>query len=478
MKTLLCFLLTAYTLLLSAQTVDVSNGVRLPVKISKFRIIGKNNDGLVVRLYGSEDVIDVFDESLKLVTTRNIDFKSESGLLQYIMLNKTGAVIFYLAQDKKYSVLLAQPVNSKFIELGKPIAVDTIYDRRDLVAANIRFKPSVDQNHLMVYYPFFEGSTLKSIRFMCVDRSLRLLYNKTVTINRDEKELEESKTLIDNFGNSYMLLKPETKTGEMVYDVYCIAQNGSLLTYSITADRSPFGEPWFDIDNKNNNLVMCSLYNSGQSGEDVANGFSYTVFDPLSGKVLRSAYTPFSEEFIKELTNREPAGPGKLYTFTIRKVILRNDGGALILAESYIKDSRETPVGVGFQPGFYNYHTSNIYQFNDIIAFSVDSAAQLGWYSVMRKKQASEDDNGLYSSFLTVNQKDKLRLIYMDDIATTGIINEYVLSSDGKNERRVLINQEDKDVMLLPKLGKQTAPDEVVLPSYINGVLKMAKITY
>lgn len=478
MKFLLHVLLVSLSLLAFGQKAEISNQYKLPPKTSKFRIVGMNNDGVVMRLYGNTDVIEVFDESLKLTTTKTIDFKNETGLLQYIMLNKSGAVIFYLYQEKKYSVLFAQPVNSKFIEIGKPISIDTIYDRKDLVAANLRFKPSVDQQYLMIYYPYFSSAKLQAVKFICINHGLQTLYNKTEQLNRDEKELEESKSFVDNNGNSYLVLKPETQLEGNVYDVYRIGNGGDFTRYSIVTEKAIFGEPSLDVDNKNGNLVFCAFYNDNKRGEEVANGFAYTSLDPVNGTVLHSKYTPFSKPFISELTSRESNDKGRLYTFNIRRTFLRNDGGALITAESFIKDTRETPMALGFQPGYNNYRTSNIFQFNDIISFSIDSSAQVQWHSIMRKKQASEDDNGAYSSFLAINEKDRLHYLYLDDISTAGILNEYTLTSEGKSSRNVIFNQEDKEVMLLVKMGKQVAPNEVIVPSYLNGMLRLVRINY
>ena len=96
----------------------------------------------------------------------------------------------------------------------------------------------------------------------------------------------------------------------------------------------------------------------------------------------------------------------------------------------------------------------------------------------MRKKQASEDDNGAYSSFLIMNEKDKLRLLYLDDVTSSGSLNEFVLSSIGKNTRNVILNQEEKDLMLLPRMGKQISPNQAVIPSYKNGVMRLVKLTF
>jgi hypothetical protein len=471
-----CFCVAVYS---PAQIVSVSNPSKLPAKTGKFKIVGKNNDGIVVRLYGAEDVMNVYSDELKLAASKNIAFKNQTGPFQYIMLNKTGSVIFYLVQDKKYSVLLAQPVNSKFIEIGKAIAIDTIYDRKDLVASNLRFKASIDQNYLFIYYPFFAGGTVQTVKFLCLDHALTTMYNKLIPVNRDEKELEESKSLIDNEGSSYLILKPASKGDGEQFDVFRISAGGDLALYSIATQKQFFGEPDFEIDNKNSNVVLCAFYNDDKHRlEDVANGFLYASYNPVTGAVIQQSYMPFPKQFMTDLTTREVTDRGKLYTFNIKRVVLRNDGGALILAESFIKDTRDASVPPGVQPGFNSFRSSTIYQFNDIIAFSFTNKGEIDWTNIMRKKQASEDDGGVYSSFMIMNEKDRLRLLYLDDINTSGILNEYNLTSDGKSTRKAILNQEDKDVMLLPKMGKQISPREVVVPSYKNASLQLVKITY
>ncbi len=477
------FLFASFLFLLvlgsGAQSVEISNATKLPAKTSKFKIVGKNNDGIVVRLYGSEDVISVYDNSLRLVTNKIIDYKNEDGQLQYIMLNKTGAVIFYLEQQKKYSVLLAQPVNSKFIEIGKAVSIDTIYDRKELVSQNLRFKASVDQSYLMVYYPFFSGSKVESIKFMCLDRTLNMLYNKTVPLNRDEAELEQSKALIDNKGNAFLILKPEIKGEGSAYNVLHLSNNGGFAFYNLLTEKEVFDEPLFEIDNKNGNMVMSAFYDDKKrTNENVANGFLYSSFDPDNGIALHTNYTEFSNEFIAELTGRENITNKSLYTFTIRKILLRNDGGILLMAESYIKDSREQSVPLGVQPGYNSYRSTDIFQFNDIVTFSLNPSGEMEWHSVLRKKQASEDDNGIYSSYLMLNEKDKLHFLYLDDPTITGSLNEYSITSTGTQDKKLLTYQEEQDIMLMPKLGKQTAPDEVVLPSYKGGSLRLVKITF
>lgn len=458
---------------------ELSNPTKLSAKTNKFKVIGKSNDGIVVRLYGTEDVIHVYDNELRLITSKTISFKNKDGLLQHVMLNKTGAVIFYLQQDRKYSVLYAQPVNSKFMEIGQPILIDSILDRKELVSSNLRFKSSVDQSSLLIYYPFFSFQKVDLIKFICVDRGLKVHYNKLVPVGRSESELEGSKTLVDNQGNALMMLKPDDKNTSSQYDVLRIGSKGDFSNYSISIDKQLFGEPWFELDNKNGNLVMSSFYDDKvKPGENAANGFLFASFDPANGTPLHTVYSPFAKNFIAELTGRETVTNTSLYTFNIRKAILRNDGGALVVAESFIKDSREQAIPMGIQPGYNSFRTTEIFQFNDIIAFSFTPKGEIEWSSTMRKKQVSEDDNGAYSSFLIMNEKDKLHFVYLDEASWSGVLNEYTLTSSGKSDRQVILNQEEKDLLLMPKMGKQISPAEAVIPSYKNGVMQILKLSY
>lgn len=479
MKRLLFIFLFFFSLNVCAQVVEFSNEFRLPAKASRFRVVGKNNDGVVVRLYGTEDIIDVFDEKLRLTTGKTIDFRNQSGLLQHIMLNRTGAVIFYLLQEKKYSVLMAQPVSSKFVEIGKAMPIDTFFDRKDLVASNLRFRTSADQSYLLVYYPYFSGNKISSIHFMCLNRSLGKLYNLNVIMDRDERELEDSRSLVDNQGNAMYILRPPDHNGKSNYDVYRMSNEGDVKVFRIQTEKPVFGEPSFEIDNKNGNLILTGFYGEiTPSGESAATGVFYSCFDPANGIPLSSKYIDFSKDFMFKLTGRQPGDKGRLYTFNVRKAILRNDGGVLVLAESFIKDTRDIPVATGFQPGFSSFRTAETFQFNDVIAFSIRPDGETEWNSVMRKKQMSEDDNGAYSSFLIMNEKDKLRLLYVDDVINSGSLNQFILNSDGTTDKKTIFNQDDKDVYLLPKMGRQTTPNEVVIPSFKGNALRIVKITF
>ncbi|MFN8300378.1 MAG: hypothetical protein U0T75_14855 [Chitinophagales bacterium] len=182
--------------------------------------------------------------------------------------------------------------------------------------------------------------------------------------------METAKTLVDNNGASYMILRKQDKEPGSTFDVYSVNSSGEPVYYSLHTDKKVFGDAYLDIDNKNGKLLLTALYDDElKRGEAVANGLLYATYDPVSGKPDQQAVIPFQKSFISELTGREVKDQGSLYTFNIKRAMLRNDGGMLLLAESFIKDTRESSVPLGLQPGYSSFQTTNLYQFNDIIGF-------------------------------------------------------------------------------------------------------------
>jgi hypothetical protein len=463
--------------------VDVSPPTKLNSKASRFKIIGKNQDGYMVRLFGTTDVLQSFGNDLRLIATRTIEFKNQAGLLQHIQLNKSGATVFYLTGNKTHTALIGQPLSGKFIENGKAVLIDSIYDKPEFVSANLRVKQSLNHQFTLFYYPYFLNDKLESILFICIDRALQKVYSRRLILNRPESDMEQAKFVIDNHGNTFAAFlnkKEKPLRGEYeTFTIYkLIPDVEDAYETQVKINKNLFGEFYFDADNVNSNILLAGFFDDEISiNEPAAYGFFFVTLHADSGTVHSLTYTNFDSGFMNELTGKLNIEP-KLYTFTIKRAVLRHDGGALLIAESLIKDTRETIFNSQFSPTFNSIQRINFYQYNDIIAFSIKPDGTLDWRVIMRKKQGSEEDNGIYSSFLMSNERDKIRFIYLDEISTAATLREYILSSDGTVSSNNILYQESKDVMLLPKAGKQVAPYEVVIPSYLRNQLRLVKITY
>jgi hypothetical protein len=100
------------------------------------------------------------------------------------------------------------------------------------------------------------------------------------------------------------------------------------------------------------------------------------------------------------------------------------------------------------------------------------------WNTILRKRQYSEEDNGYFSSFLTVNTKDKLFFLYSDDETQSSDLDIYELNSNGIAYKKLIATKQEKDLRYIPKLGKQTALNEALLPSIRKGIFHLVRFKF
>jgi len=463
---------------INAQKIDVSPPTKLSSSTEKVKIVAKNSDGYVAWLSGDQEVFQMYSSDLKLSFAKTFDFAKNEGYIQHIQLYNQGGVVFFLRQEPSFTLLMAQVLNNRFMNNGEAIPIDTIYERIDIANANLRFKQSIDQRYILFYTPVFNSKQIESMQTTAIDKNLKRVYKYYFPIQQQERDMQFAKAFVDTQGNSLLIFNKNIES----YSAAWLDKNlKEPVRYTISSPKKIFGDPYFEIDNKNNNLIFGGFFDNKEgTGEAAAYGCFYQIFKPSSGIQIVSNYQTFPVAFIKELTGRDASVTNnRLFTFSIRRIVQRNDGGLLIAAESYIKDRREEQtLSLSVISPYNNFRTINTFQFNDIIAFSINASGKTEWTSLMRKRQYSEDDNGYNSSFFAFNQKDRMRFIFPEEISYSSDIDEYVLGSDGKTDKRLIFNQGEKDVFLIPKMAKQVSANEVIIPSVKKGAFRIVRLKY
>lgn len=468
-----------------AQKVNVSPTFKLPGHTEKIRIIGKNQDGYVVWISGNSEVFAVFNNDLKLSSVKTFELKNNDGFIQHVQLYKNGGAVYFLRAEPQHTLLLAQVVNSKFQHVGNPVVVDTLFDNIETANANLRIKTSVDQRYLVFHIPVFNTQGIETMQLVCVDKNTARVYKQFLPIHKPEREITFAKTAVDTAGNAVLVFSDTRNALKVIVASKKVSENATttaqLRWFSVPFAKTIFGEPYIDIDNKNNRLQISGFYDNEEGmAEAAAYGFFYKNYDYTTGVLSDDQTVAFPDSFIRELTGRDASVTNnRLYTFNIRKVLQREDGGVLIAAESSFRDRRQEPiVSMSMMTPYTSYRNITTFVYNDIVAFSMNKSGTIEWNKVMRKKQYSENDNGNNSSFFCANLKNALYFIFPEEISTVADANEYILQSNGDLDKRHLFNQEEKDVFLIPKLGKQTAKNEAIIPSVKRGDLKLLRLTF
>ena len=100
------------------------------------------------------------------------------------------------------------------------------------------------------------------------------------------------------------------------------------------------------------------------------------------------------------------------------------------------------------------------------------------WKKVLRKRQYSQDDDAIYSSFFLFKSPEKLRLLFNDEIKQENTVGGYEVTGTGYVERKTVYNTDYQRLKLRFRDGVQVASNECIVPSERNNRLNLVRILF
>ncbi|GIV34348.1 MAG: hypothetical protein KatS3mg031_1883 [Chitinophagales bacterium] len=480
----LCVVILLFPVWCAGQIITYSQPKKLTSRYPDFRILGKNKEGALVYRYGrNSHLVDAYGRNLTLRWSKELNFKYADVTVRKMEIYPEKTLVFYLTQQKGQTILAAEKWNARFSGDAPAVILDTVRAGRYDAITVTRIASSLDKTRLIAYYPILKEDKSIDLRLIQTDENLNILYRKTIEVSEADSAMLVRKVLPDNSGNVFVLLERETdRTRKKVagYDVFRIkwlTPEGSVEDIHFDFKRPVFRKLYIEADNVNHSLIAAGFY-TNDAGEE-AQGYFYFVYDLNSRTVTSAYYMEFTSDLIFEVTGKDASKNVKgFYSFEVYDLVLRQDGGAIFIAESRFTTEENTQIAT-FTPSIGpSFRTINIYYYNDIILLSVFPDGKLDWSRVLRKKQISEDDDGFFSSFCTLVTGSKLRFIYNEEIYPKTDVSQYTVDRAGNIDRKFLFNAGDKNVSIIPRLGMQISANEILIPSWRRSALSFVKITY
>jgi hypothetical protein len=222
-------------------------------------------------------------------------------------------------------------------------------------------------------------------------------------------------------------------------------------------------------------IYIGGFYSAKKNGS--YEGVLYTYYNLKTGTYESTRLIPFDEGLINSTGERNKKLAFNDYM--VRNLIVKNDGGFVLIAEDFFISSRNTySPGFGYYSFYYPTMSSSVreYHYNDIMALSYDAEGQRQWKAFVRKDQYSQEDGGIFSSYALVNTGGTLGFLFNDFNSARSRIQLAVLDGDGKIAMQALSSGEEAD--WLPRSAKQVASREIVVPCLHKRRICFAKIVF
>jgi hypothetical protein len=249
-----------------------------------------------------------------------------------------------------------------------------------------------------------------------------------------------------------------------------IKNETSLKSFKVNDGEHQMSEAALAIDKANNKVIVTGFYADKSSFAGA--GILYASL-PLENPAEIDIHTyPLNSSTQVKLIGERNAGSNiSLFNYPIQKVILRSDGGAVLVAEAaYLSEY-----------SYYDYFTQSFnrrieYHYDNIVVLSLSATGVVDWSQVIRKDQTSLDDEGIYASFSSILNSDQVVIIYNNDI---GRNNEVVgLSINNKGQAgNIKFSKIGDSISILPRAGRQIDEGIMVVPVINKKKLYLAKIS-
>lgn len=459
---------------LQAQKVTVSREiiVRNNLNYDIFPNIGDHT--LFYHDRGSEQIFEIYDESLKFI--REVEPEFEVSNIQPIAVVPLDNTLNFYYSYREDGNLITRAIRfDQDVNMIDSLTI-SIRDKKP-TNTNARYVMSNDRSKVLLFTPLDKQILLQLID----NRDLKIIYEYTLSIDGINLRAEFDKITLTNQGDLYIITRKNSLWSRDKGKGFKLIEVKSNQQYTVKNFNPEVGEITIlkmDFDEKNKRVALGGLVSSGS--EDVA--FGYFGFSASPATIPDNAeiiVNKFTQEFIVDATGKVNKRAKEISDYRVKDMVLRYDGGIILVAEQIREFVRRSQMSSPSQfysglplAGYIDYYNENII----LLATYPDGSEH--WKKVLYKKQFSQDDNGVYSSYFLFKTPSRMRLIYNDEIKSSNTVSEYVMDPIGNFERKSVLSTEYQNLKLRFRDAIQTGQSSFIVPSERNTRIYLVKIDY
>ncbi|MEO5684969.1 MAG: hypothetical protein ABIQ88_20160 [Chitinophagaceae bacterium] len=472
---------------------------------TNFEIIGKlNGNFLVYKSNRNDDAICIYDNDMKLKERVKLDFTPDQQLINVdFVAYPDFFYMIYQYQRKGIVYCMAAKLDGSAKKIIDPIQLDTTQVG---FAANNKIYTTVnsdDKQSIMV----FKINSKNHDNFVFTT----LLYNKELLLRGTKDRMGLTMEERNDFFTDFLL----TNDGELVFGRF-MRQNfneyitklsliikypdsSSLAVNNIELDGKILDEIKLKADNTNKRILLNAFYYKQKRGN--IEGLYSLLWDKTENKKIREISSLFNDELRANAKGQDASAKTAFNDFFLKNIIVRKDGGYLLVTESEYNTTRGNAfnrwdyMGYGnpwMTPTDYYYYSpygysggpwnrwnnqNTRYNAENIMILSFNKDGSIDWSNVIPKTQYDDESDNMIS-FQLVNTGTDIHFLFNMSEKRNIMLNDQSISSDGKVTRNPTLKNLDKGYEFMTRTGKQVAARQVIVPCLNRNYLCFAKVEY
>lgn len=508
MRKTVCIVLLALLGLfeLRAQVMGVEMEVGAEVRTSKYTYVngllgaidGKQyvirSKGSLLNMVHTSPTVEVLDGNMNLVRSEELDMEENGKELSlfypFILNNKIWILSTFVNQSKKEYYLFAQTLDPKNLTRNKDIrAVSSLPFQNRYASGTYDVDFSRDSSHVMIIgLNRGKKDDPEVVKLNMFDKDMNQVWEVEDVLDFEDRLFHVKDFVVGNDGKGYVLGRRyfnKTKTrvkGKPNYE-YIVLEYGpgsaEPKEHVIQLQDLYITDLKMEV-NKDGSIILAGFYSEKSTFQQ--NGTFFQRLDGKTWKTVEENYSAFRAGFLEDFLSRKQESrlsdneTVHLYEFDLDDLILRGDGGVVMVAEQfYVRVVTSTSSTAN---GGMTTTTTTYYNYNSIMVASISPEGDIEWVSAVPKRQVSTNDSGYYSSYCMMIRPDYLYFIYNEDdrnLEGRGVVRNFNVrdkhgcmaiarvDDEGNVEIQKLLDNEQVEGISQPKSCRQISRSEMML---------------
>lgn len=505
MKYLYQFL--AFTLLLvfsitlssTAQKVTYTEPDKNELKQTDFEIIGRYNGNFLIYKNTKNGIYtSVYDNDMKLKENIPLTDLPERIINTDVIAFPDFSYLFYQFYKKGIVHCMVQQIGADGKALSKPIELDTTQVGGGNVDKIYSVIASENKEKLLVFKVNTKSEKQYLFKTLLYGKDMTLLHSGRIPLKMNDRNDFLTDFSLDNDGNLVFGRGQRPGSADNINKFFLVVKPATADSFAITEaklDGITLDAMNMRVDNINNRYLLTGFYYKKRTGG--IDGIANAIFDKASSQWIIKNIIPLGQE-VREDARGDNNVKNAFDDYYIKQIIIRKDGGFVVIAESNYETSRGSMsnfnrwgnlyspyvssfdyyrYGSYYPYGYDRWGSSGItrYHADNIVIGAFDKEGKLALSNTIHKSQFDDDNDGMVS-YLMTNTGSALQFIYNDYEKRDVVLSYQTIDATGTVTRPPTLKNLDKGYNFLPRYGKQVSAHTTIIPCLFKNYLCFAKV--
>lgn len=491
--------------------VELSEESKEPGGTIVYDMIGTYEDAYYLarvkpRRFGSNDImLEKYGSDLKMQRIKELNASVDGEELDfntaYFLQDKLYALGYGEFRDHDQKVAYILEVDPSDLSTpGKPRETLVIEDVRN--QQFLSFETLISREEEMVAFVGLPGARAGNFWFnkkkrenveaqvAVFNENMNEVWKSGFRLPYQEKDYAVVGTEVDDEGNLYFLGRYNNEGPGVTYKIQAFRNNGKeLVEYDVDLADKLASDCALGLS-LDGNLIVTGFYSDNKVSR-IAGAF-YLLIDPASSSKLLETYKEFDTETLALFMKKRKAEKGKeLDNFTFDRVIMRTDGGAVLLGEKFYITQSTTTDAQGNTRVSYTYHH------NEIIVVNINPDGTIEWVTKIPKipkiPKIQSSSSSFYLGYSDHVKDENIFLVFNDNEKNLGenaedkisryngnksIATLVTILPDGTWNKTALFDNKEQGVLLRPSVAEQLNETQMLIYAERGKKYKLGLLTF